>query len=113
MSPELIAAIFAGVVALIGAVGTLTARRSQRQSEELQALRAENADLRKSTGSYLRQRRLTDQWIGQVLRAMDLRGVPVPDPPEGLFDDFPYIATRDSAAAVRDPGGGPGGAETG
>jgi hypothetical protein len=106
VSPELIAAVFAGLVALVGAVSTFTARRSQRQAEELTALREENAALRASNGAYLKQRRLTDQWVGQVLRFMDLSGVPVPDPPEGLFDDFPYVRAAARASGA-DPAGGP------
>lgn len=100
MSPELIAAVCTGLVAVIGAVSALTARRSQRQSEELRALREENAKFR-------RQQRLTDQWIGRVLRAMDLRGIPVPPPPEGLFDDFPDVTALAGPAPVDDPTAGP------
>lgn len=82
MSPELIAAIGAGLVALVGAVSTFSARRNLRQGEELRALREEVARFRK-------QQRLADQWAGRVLRVFDLRGIPCPTPPEGLFDDFP------------------------
>ena len=100
MSPELIAAICTGLVAVIGSVSAFTARRSQRQSDELRALREENARFR-------RQQRLTDQWAGRVVRAFDLRGIPIPAPPEGLFDDFPDIAAHPRSTPDDDPTGRP------
>lgn len=92
MSPELVAAVFAGLVALISAVGTVTARRSQRRSDDLRAVTAENRELRA-------QQRLSDQYLGRLMRLMDVRGIPIPRPPEGLFDDLPAIGT---AAADND-----------
>jgi len=86
VSPELVAAIFAGLVALISAVGAVTARRSQRRSDDLRAVTAENRDLRA-------QQRLSDQYLGRLMRLMDVRGIPIPRPPEGLFDDLPDIGT--------------------
>jgi hypothetical protein len=90
VSPELVAAVFAGLVALISAVGTITARRSQRRSDDLRAVTAENRELRS-------QQRLSDQYLGRLMRLMDLRGIPIPKPPEGLFDDAPDIGTPAAA----------------
>lgn len=91
MTPELLNIVFTGLVALVGAFATFQARRSQRNGEELRALRDEVRALR-------RQRRLADQYLGRVLRIVDFRGIAIPSPPEGLFDDV-----------VTDAGGPPAG----
>lgn len=96
MSPELVAALFAGLVAVISAVGTVTARRSQRRADDLRASQREIRELRA-------QQRLSDQYLGRLMRLMDLRGIPVPNPPEGLFDDVPdsiAAATGDDEASA-------------
>lgn len=81
MSPETIGALFAGLVALTGAIATAAARRSERLAREKRELLREVRELRE-------QRRKSDRFIGSCLRVFDLHGLAAPRPPEGLFDDL-------------------------
>lgn len=97
MTPETIAALFGGLVAVIGAVATVAAKRSERLSREVRELRREVRELRI-------QQRLSDRYIGRLLRQLDLNDLPVPRPPEGLFDDLDPDPDSDESPALRRTG---------
>lgn len=68
------------MVAATGLLTGLTAyfnKRSQAQREELDQLRKDYRHLRQ-------QLRLADQWTFKMIRALDQRGITVPEAPEGL-----------------------------
>ncbi len=70
MTPELLAALLVLLNTIAGVVATYAAR-------DAQTLRADKRRLQK-------QGRLSDQYIGDLIRGYDLRGWAPPDPPEGL-----------------------------
>lgn len=80
ISAELVGAVFTGLVALIGAIAAATARRSQRLGGDVRELRREARELRD-------QQQLADRYIGRLVRLLNVRGIPIPAPPDGLFED--------------------------
>lgn len=97
MSPELIAAIAAGLVAVISAIATAQSKRSQRQTEELTFLRARDRAQRQAI-------RDMDRWSGHVIRLLDRHGLTYPPHPldQDGDHDQPLVLTDGYAPA---PGG--------
>jgi hypothetical protein len=94
LSPELIGALVIAFTGLLSGISGILSRRQKDARDELDTLRADYATVR-------RQVRLADQWIYQLVRALDQRGIPVPPAPEGLHTTTPEVraggGSRDSA----------------
>lgn len=88
LSPELIGALVIALTGLLSGLTGVLSKRSRDQRDELDQLRG---DYQHSRG----QLRLADQWIGEIVRVMDQRGIPIPPPPIGLRTSLPEVRAGD------------------
>jgi len=81
LSPELVTALSAVLVALLTGLAGWLNKRERSRAEELKHLAEEFADLR-------RQILLSDTWLFNMARTLTQHGIPVPSPPRGLKTNF-------------------------
>lgn len=94
LSPELIGALVIAFTGLLSGVSGILSRRQKDQRDEIDQLRDDYATVRT-------QVRLADQWIYQLVRALDQRGMPVPPPPDGLHTSTPEVRSGERASRHR------------
>lgn len=81
VSPELMSAVVAVVVAILSTLAGWLNKRERSRATELKQLQEEFADLRE-------QILLSDAWLFLMTRALAQNGLQVPEPPEGLRTNF-------------------------
>jgi hypothetical protein len=87
LTPELIGALVIAFTGLLSGISGIISKRTRDQRDELDQLREDYQHARQ-------QLRLADQWIGEIVRVMDQRGAPIPDPPRGLRTSLPEVQGR-------------------
>lgn len=88
LSPELIGALVIAFTGLLSGVSGIFSKRTRDQRDELDQIREDYQHSRQ-------QLRLADQWIGEMVRIMDQRGISIPEPPRGLRTSVPEVQNRD------------------